>query len=163
MSCLGLRRFIYQTVNTISSICPRLALPSYPFIKVWIANAALIPPEGYQRRSEISPLTASESFTQRRVQRINAGSPHSKCSVNGATVMSSAAHKQSSFSTSSNLINAARRQVVYLRNPVNHLWKCRVQCLVEGLDVATGWCCSSQGLNQWRDDSWGKTQRSLTK
>ena len=35
--------------------------------------------------AKILPLAASETFTQRRMQRIGAGSPHSKGSVNGAT------------------------------------------------------------------------------
>ena len=38
-----------------------------------------------QHLSEISPLTASETFTQRRMRRIGAGSPHAHSSVNGAS------------------------------------------------------------------------------
>ena len=50
-------------------------------------NTALIQsPEADQHQSEISPLTASESFTQRRRRSIGAGSLHANGSVNGATV-----------------------------------------------------------------------------
>ena len=41
-------------------------------------------PEVDQRCCEISPLAASETFTQRRRQRIGAGSPHPNSSENGA-------------------------------------------------------------------------------
>ena len=37
--------------------------------------ALILPPEVDQRWSEISPLSASETFTQRRVQRIKAFRP----------------------------------------------------------------------------------------
>ena len=53
-------------------------------------NTALIQsPEADQHQSEISPLTASESFTQRRRRSIGAGSLHANGSVNGATVATS--------------------------------------------------------------------------
>ena len=49
-------------------------------------NAALIlHPEMDQHWSEISLLSASETFTQRRLRRIGAGSLHAKSSVNGAS------------------------------------------------------------------------------
>ena len=49
-------------------------------------NAALIlPPEGDQHRSKISPLSASETLTQRRVRRNGVGSLHANVSVNAAT------------------------------------------------------------------------------
>ena len=48
--------------------------------------ALVLPPMADQHRSDISPLTASETFTQRRRQRTGAGSPHSNGSVNGARI-----------------------------------------------------------------------------
>ena len=74
----------YQTVRPTR---PRSASPAYPFILVRFANTALLilPPEAYQHLSEISPLTTSETCTQRRRLRIGTGSPHSNCSVNGAS------------------------------------------------------------------------------
>ena len=58
----------------------------YPFtLGQFTNNAALIlPPEADQHWSKIFPLSASETFTQRRVRRIDAGSPHANGSVNGA-------------------------------------------------------------------------------
>ena len=50
-------------------------------------TALILPPEADQRRSEISPLTASETFIQRRRRRIGVGSLHANSSVNGATVI----------------------------------------------------------------------------
>ena len=38
--------------------------------------ALIPPPEADQHQSEISPLATSDTFTQRRRQRIGAGSPH---------------------------------------------------------------------------------------
>ena len=58
-----------------------------PFTLVRFANnmALTLPPEAEKHQSEISPLAASETFTQRRRQRIGAESPHANSSVNGAT------------------------------------------------------------------------------
>ena len=40
--------------------------------------ALILPPEADQRRSEISPLSASETFTQGRERRSGAGYPNEK-------------------------------------------------------------------------------------
>ena len=73
----------YQTVRPTR---PRSAPPDYPFTLGRLTNnAALIPPEADQRRSKISPLSTSETFTQRRVWRIAAGSPHANGSVKEAS------------------------------------------------------------------------------
>ena len=65
-----------------------LCFVAYPFKQVLFANAEplILAPEVDQHQSEISPLAASETFTQRRVRRIDAGSWHSMGSVNGASV-----------------------------------------------------------------------------
>ena len=56
-------------------------------LKTFASDGPLIlPPEEYQHWSEISPLAASETFTQRRRRRIGTGSPHPNSSVNGARV-----------------------------------------------------------------------------
>ena len=47
--------------------------------------ALILPPEADQHWSEISPLSASETFTQRGVRRIGAGSPHANGSVKETT------------------------------------------------------------------------------
>ena len=47
--------------------------------------ALILPPEADQCWSEISPLSASEIFTQRRVRRIGTGFPHANGSVKEAT------------------------------------------------------------------------------
>ena len=62
--------------------------PDYPFTLGRLTNnaALILPPEADQCRSEISPLSTSETFTQRRVRRIGAGSPHANGSVTGARV-----------------------------------------------------------------------------
>ena len=62
--------------------------PAYTFTLVRFTNAEplILLPDAYQCRSEISPLAASENFTQRRRRRIGAGSPYSNDTVNGATV-----------------------------------------------------------------------------
>ena len=55
---------------------------------VWFTNntALILTPEVDQCRSKISLLAASDTFTQRRVRRIGAGSPHANSSVNRATL-----------------------------------------------------------------------------
>ena len=55
---------------------------------VWFTNntALILTPEADQCRSKISLLAASDTFTQRRVRRIGAGSPHANSSVNRATL-----------------------------------------------------------------------------
>ena len=67
---------------------PCSAPPDYLFTLGWLTNnvALILPPEADQRQSEISPLSASETLTQGRVQRIAAGSPHANCSVKKASV-----------------------------------------------------------------------------
>ena len=74
----------YQTARPTS---PRSAPPDYPFTLGRLTNnaALILPPEADQRWSEISPLSASETFTQGRVQRIGAGSPHANGSVKEAS------------------------------------------------------------------------------
>ena len=59
--------------------------PAYPFTLAQLTNnvALILPPKADQCRSKISPLSASETFTQRRVWRIDTGSPHANGSVNG--------------------------------------------------------------------------------
>ena len=66
---------------------PSLPLLVYLFTLVRFTNntALILPPDADQRRSEISSLAASETFTQRRRRRIGARSPHANGSVNGAT------------------------------------------------------------------------------
>ena len=61
--------------------------PDYLFTLGWLTNnaALILPTEADQHRTEISPLSASETFTQRRVQRIGTGSPHANGSVNRAS------------------------------------------------------------------------------
>ena len=70
---------IHQTSHTDS------APLAYPFTLGWFTNnaALILPPEADQHQSEITRLSISESFTQRRVRRIGAGSPHANSSVNG--------------------------------------------------------------------------------
>ena len=60
----------------------------YPFTRVQFTNIAplILPPEADQCWSEISPLTASKTFTQRR-WRIDAGSLHANGSVIGASIL----------------------------------------------------------------------------
>ena len=79
----------YQTVRPTHH---RYTQPGYPFTLVWFATTAplILPPEADQRRSGISPLAASETFTQRMMQNIGAGSPHANSSVNGAADISCA-------------------------------------------------------------------------
>ena len=69
---------------------PRCNPPAYPFTLGRFTNneALILPPEADQCRSRISPLSASETFTQRRVRRISAGSPHANGSVNAACYFS---------------------------------------------------------------------------
>lgn len=61
------------------SSCLRSALPAHPSTQVRFASAVplMLPLKAQQRRSEIFPFTASETFTQKRMRRIGAGSPHS--------------------------------------------------------------------------------------
>ena len=75
----------YQTARPAR---PRSAPPDYPFTLGRLTNnvALILPPEADQRWSEISPLSASETFTQGRVWRIGTGSPHANDSVKEATV-----------------------------------------------------------------------------
>ena len=72
-----------QTVNTIRLTHSHFVPPAYPYTQVWFANAAplILPLDAHQSHSEISTLAASETFTQRRIWRISAGSLHSKDSV----------------------------------------------------------------------------------
>ena len=56
----------------------------------------ILPPEADQRRSEIPPLSASETLTQRRMRRIGAGSPHANGSVKEASDTASAARLRNS-------------------------------------------------------------------
>ena len=74
----------YQTVRPTH---PRHVTPAYPFTVVWSGNAAplIISPEADQKWSEISPLAASETLTQRRMHRIGTGSPQSKSHEDGDT------------------------------------------------------------------------------
>ena len=71
-------------IRLVRPIRPCSAPPAYSFTN----NAVLIlPPEADQRRSKISPLSSSETFTQRRVQRIGAGSPYANGSVSWASAI----------------------------------------------------------------------------
>ena len=54
-----------------------------------IMQLVILPQEVDEHRSEISPLAASETFTQRRMRRIAEGSPHANGSVKGAIVAQS--------------------------------------------------------------------------
>ena len=56
--------------------------------------ALTLPPEADQHWSKISPLAASETFTQRRRRRIGAGSLHANGSVNGASDEDGAANRE---------------------------------------------------------------------
>ena len=75
----------YQTVRSTRPCSVPLA---YPFTLVQLANSAplILLPEANRHQRIIPPLATSETFTQRRMRRIGAGSLHSKGSVNGATV-----------------------------------------------------------------------------
>ena len=65
---------------------PHSTPPAYLFTLGRLTNnaALILPPEADLRQSEISPLPTSETFTQRTLHRIGAGSPHANSSVNGA-------------------------------------------------------------------------------
>ena len=74
--------------QTVRPTCPCFTPLAYLLILVRFANTAplILPPDADQHWSEISPLAASEIFTQGRKQRIVTGSPHPNGSVNGALV-----------------------------------------------------------------------------
>ena len=69
----------YQTIRLTH---PRYTKPACPFTLVQFANnmPLILLPEADQRRSEISPLAASETFTQRRRREL-AEDPHMQTAV----------------------------------------------------------------------------------
>ena len=77
--------FSYHTVRSTRSCSTP---PSYPFTQVGFASVAplILPLEVHLSRNDISPLAASKTSIQRRVQRIETGSRHSKGGVNGFSV-----------------------------------------------------------------------------
>ncbi|XP_036947969.1 transient receptor potential cation channel subfamily M member 7-like isoform X1 [Acanthopagrus latus] len=83
---LALTGLYQQPLKPDSTTVECGAFVDYPFTLGRLTNnaALILPPEADQCRSEISPLSTSETFTQRRVRRIGAGSPHANGSVTGA-------------------------------------------------------------------------------
>ena len=70
---------------TVQSTRPGYAKPAYPFTLVRFSNntALILPPEAYQRWSEISPLAVSVRFTLRWRWGIGILKSHPKAIVNG--------------------------------------------------------------------------------